>query len=463
MSRVFLRLLTEGDAAFSYKWRNDPNIWQHTGHKPDKDITYAFELEWINKVLKNENEKRFAICIQPTGQYIGNVQLTGINGYDAAFHIFIGEKEVWGQGYGFEATQLMLEYGFEVLKLQSIYLDVKKDHSVAIKIYQKTGFSDLFEYDEYLRMAIFKTDMILKKVSVFVMTYNHEKYIAEALESILNQKVDFDFDIVLGDDFSKDRTRAIVVNYALQNPGKFKLLYYPKNISAAVNQKWVFKNCRGKYTAMCEGDDYWIDENKLHKQVGFLDLASDFSICFHNARILKEGHHESVEFSNTLSQKEVSTFEDLALGEYIYTATCMFKRSNLDKFPIEHYEYMNNYTLDLHNAQFGKIKYINEVMSVYRIHPGGVWSMVERDQTLVNHLPAYRFYVNYFHKKHRLYFIAHLKSMTRELLEIRMAKRNYENVWKHFKEYARYNLENSHEIKKAFYILIKICGNKLFK
>lgn len=106
-------------------------------------------------------------------------------------------------------------------------------------------------------------------VTIISLTYNHEKYIAQALESILMQKVNFTYEIVVGEDCSKDRTREILIQYAEKHPDKFHLLLHEKNIGAAKNQNKVFENCKGKYIAMLEGDDYWTDPYKLQKQVDF--------------------------------------------------------------------------------------------------------------------------------------------------------------------------------------------------
>ena len=114
-----------------------------------------------------------------------------------------------------------------------------------------------------------------KKVSVFMITYNHEKYIAEALDSILMQKTDFDFDIVIGEDCSTDATRRIVLEYSRKYPDKIKLLLHNVNVGFISNMMYVLEACTGKYVAMCEGDDYWTDPFKLQKQVDFLEASLD--------------------------------------------------------------------------------------------------------------------------------------------------------------------------------------------
>ncbi|HPD39860.1 MAG TPA: glycosyltransferase, partial [Mesotoga infera] len=120
-------------------------------------------------------------------------------------------------------------------------------------------------------------------VSVFMITYNHEKYIAQAIESALMQKTDFNYEIVIGEDCSTDRTREIVVDYANRYPEIIKPILHENNVGAKANSESVRKACIGKYVAILEGDDYWIDPLKLQKQVDFLESHPHFSVCFTRA------------------------------------------------------------------------------------------------------------------------------------------------------------------------------------
>ena len=285
-------------------------------------------------------------------------------------------------------------------------------------------------------------------------TYNHGKYIGQAIEGVIQQKASFKYRLIIGEDCSTDNTREVIKRYLEENPSIMKVFFHDKNIGAVENSKILFKESNSKYVALCDGDDFWIDPYKLKKQVDFLEANPDFAICFHNARILNEDNPESVTYSNPFGQRGISTFEDLAKGEFIYTATCVFRNEHFKKFPEQYYSFMNNYTLDLHNAQFGKIKYIDDVMSVYRKHKGGIWSMVARERTLINQLPTYRFYINYFDKKYRHYFIAHVKNITNELISIIVSKKDYKNFWRYYKEYVYYNFSTS-KLRRIIYLLMK--------
>jgi RimJ/RimL family protein N-acetyltransferase len=156
--KVTIRPLEEADALLSYKWRNNPEIWKYTGNKPDKEITLEIEYEWIRNVLQRQTEKRFAICIGAEMEYIGNVQLTDITEEKAQFHIFIGVNKYHGLGIGTEATKLILDYGFKILRLNEIYLSVNKLNLPAIKSYEKCGFEIISTSEDELIMSILKYD-----------------------------------------------------------------------------------------------------------------------------------------------------------------------------------------------------------------------------------------------------------------------------------------------------------------
>ena len=124
------------------------------------------------------------------------------------------------------------------------------------------------------------------KVSVCIITYNHARFIGQALESALMQKTNFDYEIVIGEDCSTDNTGLICKKYAEMYPDKIRLLQNDKNLGVIENFKRTLYACKGEYVALLEGDDYWTDELKLQKQVDFLESNRDYAIVFHNAEIL---------------------------------------------------------------------------------------------------------------------------------------------------------------------------------
>jgi len=127
------------------------------------------------------------------------------------------------------------------------------------------------------------------KLSVMMVTYNHERFIAQALKSVLSQRVNFDYEIVVGEDCSTDGTRDILMDFYHRFPDRIVPLLKNRNIGAMRNAEATFAACRGQYVALLEGDDYWTCENKLQKQVDFLDAHLDYAICCSRAQVENEG------------------------------------------------------------------------------------------------------------------------------------------------------------------------------
>jgi len=221
------------------------------------------------------------------------------------------------------------------------------------------------------------------KVSVAMVTYNHEKFIAKALDSVLMQQAAFEYEIVIGEDCSTDNTRNIVTEYKRRYPDKIRLLLNEKNMGMHGNGAQVLQACSGEYIAMLDGDDYWTSAEKLQKQVDFLDGHHDCSACFHDALIVAEvGSEEPIHYRE--KQKEFSTVGDLLVDNFIPTAAVMFRRGLVGELPAwANSLKMGDWVLHILNAIHGRIGYIDETMSVYVVHRGGVWSMKSRqDHTL---------------------------------------------------------------------------------
>lgn len=369
MYNVLIRPLKEEDALISYRWRNDPDVWRYTGHKPDQYITEGIEQEWIRKALKDYNSYRFAILVN--NEYIGNIQITNINPKeDGEYHIFIGEKKFWRRGIATLASQQLIRFAFERLSLKKLYLYVNVHNQAAIGLYQKFGFVTV---SDEVKMEYSLTNYPNPLVSVFMMAYNHEPYIKTAIETVLCQKTDFDFDLVIGEDCSSDNTREIIKNIANQYPGKFRILIHDKNIGPQANQLAVFEACTGKYIAMCEGDDYWDDTCKLMKQVSFLENHPDYSLSTHNAKVLWESNKRKEKLFNGTNVKETSDIKDLIQSRwFIPTASMVFKRSFLELPEWLKYIQQGDLAIALLLALKGRIHYLDEPMSIYRKNPTSV-------------------------------------------------------------------------------------------
>ena len=394
MYNVLIRPLKREDALISYQWRNDPDIWKFTGHRPDKIITQEIELDWIQRVLNEKDSCRFAILVDNI--YIGNIQITNITlEEEGEYHIFIGEKDYWGKGIASLATWQLLRYAKERLNLKRLYLFVNPLNKPAIKVYERCGF---IKVSDKIKMVFDLSRDLRPTVSVFMITYNHEAYIRQAVESILCQKTNFDFDIVIGEDCSTDSTRSIVMSIADQYPGKFKLLLHEKNIGAMANQMAVFSACTGKYVAMCEGDDYWADPLKLQKQVDFLEANPGFVFSFHDSCILNQ---KTGEKRNRIGERNIDSTVDLKsliIQKNIATASLVF-RNIIDFHSLPDWFSKiskGDYGLCVLLAENGPGKYLPGVMSVYRVHDGGVWSSSGFEFTKNADLSFFKYLLQYF-------------------------------------------------------------------
>ena len=220
------------------------------------------------------------------------------------------------------------------------------------------------------------------KVSVAMITYNHEEFIAKAIDSVLMQRTNFDYEIVIGEDCSTDRTRDIVTDYQKRYPDKFRLLLNEKNLGANRNAEQTFASCTGEYVAVLDGDDYWTSPDKLQKQVDFLDHHPECVICFHNVLMsYKDGSRESHVYCPP-DQKEFSAVEDLLeKGNIIPTCSKMYRRGLLDHVPDWICSLkMGDWPVDILHALHGKIGYINETMGVYVIHQTGIWFGIRQNR-----------------------------------------------------------------------------------
>lgn len=214
-------------------------------------------------------------------------------------------------------------------------------------------------------------------LSICCITYNHEKFIAEAIESFIMQQTDFDYEIIISDDASTDKTANICQGYQAKYGDKIKLVLHTNNIGMMPNFITTLQACKGKYIALCEGDDYWADPLKLQKQVNFLEANPNYSICFHRVKDWFDGQLYDSKL-NTSTSEETFSIKDLASGNLMHTPSVVFRNGLYDDFPAWFSQsFLGDYVLHMLNAQYGLIKYLPETMAVYRHHGGGVWSSIK--------------------------------------------------------------------------------------
>lgn len=219
------------------------------------------------------------------------------------------------------------------------------------------------------------------KVSVLMITYGHDKYITEAIEGVLEQNTNFDFELIISNDFSPDETEKKIIQIIQTHTKGSKIKYksHSKNIGMQLNFISAYKECAGEYIALCEGDDYWTDPLKLQKQVDFLEANSDYVLCSHKVDILKlDG--EIVEDFITVVPDNYETIESLAtFGNFMHTPSVVF-RNVIKEFPFEfQLSPIGDYFLYIMLAEHGKIKYLNDKMAIYRFE-SGIYSRLEDNE-----------------------------------------------------------------------------------
>jgi glycosyltransferase involved in cell wall biosynthesis len=237
--------------------------------------------------------------------------------------------------------------------------------------------------------------------SICCNTYNHENYIADAIESFLMQKTDFKYEILIHDDASKDRTAEIIKSYEEKYPNLVKPIYQTENqYSKGINLAFTYNYSRakGKYIALCEGDDYWIDPHKLQKQVDYMESHPDCTFCFTNGKIVDVRGKQTERVFIPYLREDASYFDnknriykvgELALLGFIPTASFFFRKNSLNNLPEFYYRRFfpgGDMRLKLIVASQGYAYYINDVTCVYRTNVSGSlmtqWKKYNREQAI---------------------------------------------------------------------------------
>lgn len=215
-------------------------------------------------------------------------------------------------------------------------------------------------------------------VSICCITYNHEKYIAQAIDSFLIQETDFDVEIVIGDDCSTDNTPLIIEAYRNKFPEKFRILKRTKNLGSEVNFIKTIEACRGTYIALCEGDDYWTDPNKLKLQVSALAARPESTVCVTKYSILNENDNNIEEIDAFENEENISS-EHIILKKNIFepflfqTHTILFKKEVIRK-KLYSEQKCGDVFLAAELLSHGTGIYLPFNTGVYRIHAGGMFS-----------------------------------------------------------------------------------------
>lgn len=229
-----------------------------------------------------------------------------------------------------------------------------------------------------------------KKVSVYCLAYNHEKYIRNTLEGFVNQVTDFEYEVFVHDDASTDGTKKIIQEYERNYPEMIRGIYQTKNQYSQgkkIVANFIVPRLNGEYVAICEGDDYWCDTCKLQKQVDFLEQNPEYSACVHNTEVIEmdSGHRRLM--NPSLEAYDLDIRHVLLEGGSDYHTSSVVYRMEYakivysDECPdfFKAAKGFGDYPLAIYLTLKGKVKYLPDIMSVYRYGTPGSWSAGLKD------------------------------------------------------------------------------------
>lgn len=244
-------------------------------------------------------------------------------------------------------------------------------------------------------------------VSICCITYNHEAFIAQALEGFLMQQTDFAFEVIVHDDASPDGTQAVIRSYAERDPRIRPILRQTNVKSTGVAVfPLLFGLARGRYVAMCEGDDYWTDPLKLQKQVDMLESDPQLALSVGGYMVLEaEGSRREVVHRKADGAGYRFGYDDMQNRWLTKTLTVLFRKEVYDRIDLSGYRHTRDIHLFYHLMKGNEGYYHDEIFGVYRVHAGGVNSM---RQGLVNNRAAYACYRE-LHETNRDTYTRHMR------------------------------------------------------
>lgn len=282
-------------------------------------------------------------------------------------------------------------------------------------------------------------------VSVCMITFGHAKFIEKAINSILMQEGEFEMELIISNDNSPDNTDEIIRNIIqIHEHGKnIKYFNHNKNLGVAKNFIFALNQCRGKYVAICEGDDFWTDPLKLVKQIDFLDRHDSYVVTYHDALIVNENDVLIKDNKLPPSCRKDFSNNDLKKGSYLLFLTLCF-RNVIKNYPSQMYNVSTPDTfLTSILGNFGKGKFMNNVgPSGYRLHSGGVWGKQNRLKKLKMRLDLFKsLYSYYISKKNEemvVYFQKRIRGTYRPLIFEHTKSSNLSDLIKDSKIFINY-------------------------
>jgi glycosyltransferase involved in cell wall biosynthesis len=272
----------------------------------------------------------------------------------------------------------------------------------------------------------------MKKLTILMPTYNEESYIGEALDSILMQRVNFDFQIIIIDDKSTDRSLEIAKAYQAAHPDKIRIIESQANEGAG---NAILKGCeqtKTEYFCVLDADDYWLGQNKLQKAIDFLDTHPDFTMYMSNTYV--DDGKTKTPYLSIMKSIDVS-FENVHQSELSHTTATIFRnvifKYGVPVFLYERQRIKSTGTIDsdifrnLLHLKHGKAHVVPDIESVYRFTGDGIWTRYNTFQRNTLHVKFYLDMFLYFDKKYPDYFIGQARIYCKKNFELMKQKTNY--------------------------------------
>jgi glycosyltransferase involved in cell wall biosynthesis len=211
-----------------------------------------------------------------------------------------------------------------------------------------------------------------------MLAYNHEAYIRQAIDGVLMQQTDFEYELIISNDSSPDRTNEVINEFVANHPKRKRIKYFnqQQNLGMQSNFTFALKECSGKYIALCEGDDYWTDPLKLQKQVDYISQHENCNLVFTDVQLFEESENKFYHNWARIT-KDKYEFKDLIEGNVITTCTVLFRNPNNNE-EIENWLKVfkiGDYPLYLFLLRNGYAYYLKDITAVYRQHTGGTFSL----------------------------------------------------------------------------------------
>ncbi|MBK2085593.1 glycosyltransferase [Francisella adeliensis] len=250
-------------------------------------------------------------------------------------------------------------------------------------------------------------------VSICCITYNHELYIKEALDSFLMQETNFIFEILIDDDASSDQTKNIIKDYKERYPKIIKPLSRKNNVGSMTNFIENIKRAKGKYIALCEGDDYWTDPRKLQVQINEMQKYPKVGLSFHlSSEVDGLGNIVSPKLQNG---NRIYSFREIITGDFhlVQTNTIVFKKEKLDNLNYKLFSQspVGDVWIRACSSMPNGALFINKVMGCYRVLSAGSWSAsMNNDERFIGYAERMIKSINDFdkywdYKYHKIFFI----------------------------------------------------------